>query len=66
MAVSVTDEADVRTAVRFAADHGLPVAVRATGHGPISGVDHGVLIDTRAMSVVTVDPGTGAALPHRV
>jgi hypothetical protein len=55
LAVSVTDEDDVTTAVRFAADRAMPVAVRATGHGPIRSVDHGVLIDTRALSTVTVD-----------
>jgi FAD/FMN-containing dehydrogenase len=55
-AVSVTDEHDVQAAVRLAADRGLPVAVRATGHGPVAGVDHGVLIDTRALATVTVDP----------
>ena len=56
LAVSVTDEDDVRAAVRFAADRGMPVAVRATGHGPVHGVDSGVLIDTRALSTITVDP----------
>ncbi|WP_139206798.1 FAD-binding oxidoreductase [Geodermatophilus poikilotrophus] len=56
MAVSATDEADVAAAVRFAAGRGLPVAVRATGHGPVPGVDQGLLIDTRALSTVTVDP----------
>jgi hypothetical protein len=61
VSVSAVEEADVRTAVRFAADHGLPVAVRATGHGPIPGVDHGVLIDTRAMSTITIDPGRRTA-----
>ena len=61
LAVSAAGEADVATAVRFAADHGLPVAVRATGHGPVPGVDGGLLIDTRAMSAVTVDPGRRTA-----
>jgi len=60
-AVSVTGEADVSTAVRFAARHGLPVAVRATGHGPIPGADGGLLIDTRAISAVTVDPARRTA-----
>jgi hypothetical protein len=55
VAVSVFDESDVATAVRFAAERGLPVAVRATGHGPVHGVDQGLLIDTRALSTVTVD-----------
>ena len=61
VAVSVTDEHDVRAAVRFAADHGMPVAVRATGHGPVAGVDHGVLVDTRALSTVTADPARRTA-----
>jgi hypothetical protein len=56
VAVSATDEADVAAAVRFAAGRGLPVAVRATGHGPVPGVNQGLLIDTRALSSVTVDP----------
>lgn len=56
LAVSARDEHDVCAAVRFAADRGLPIAVRATGHGPVPGVDRGLLIDTRAMSAVTVDP----------
>ncbi|MEU7814753.1 FAD-binding protein [Pseudonocardia sp. NPDC049154] len=61
VAVSVTSESDVTAAVRFAADHGLPVAVRATGHGPIPGVDHGLLIDTRALSTVSVDGSRSTA-----
>jgi FAD binding domain/Berberine and berberine like len=56
LAVSVTDEDDVRAAVRFAADRGMPVAVRATGHGPVHGVEGGLLIDTRALSTIAVDP----------
>lgn len=56
LAVPVVDEQDVATAVRFAAGHQLPVAVRATGHGPIRGVDRGLLINTRALATVTVDP----------
>jgi FAD/FMN-containing dehydrogenase len=61
LAVSAAGEADVAAAVRFAADHGLPVAVRATGHGPVPGVDGGLLIDTRAMNTVTVDPARRTA-----
>lgn len=61
LAVSAATEADVAAAVRFAAEHGLPVAVRATGHGPIPGVEHGVLVDTRALSAVTVDPARRTA-----
>lgn len=55
LVVSVADEGDVQAAVRLAAERGLPVAVRTTGHGPVPGVDHGVLIDARALSAVIVD-----------
>ncbi len=61
VAVSAVTETDVTTAVRFAADHGLPVGIRATGHGPIPGVDRCLLVDTRAMSTVTIDPGRRSA-----
>lgn len=46
VAVSATDEADVAAAVRFTAGRGPPVAVRATGHGPVPRADQGLLIDT--------------------
>jgi hypothetical protein len=55
VAVSVATEADAVAAVRFAAGHDLPVSVRATGHGPVPGIDHGLLVDTRALSAVAVD-----------
>jgi hypothetical protein len=61
VAVAATAEDDVITAVRFAADNDLPVAVRATGHGPIPGVNGGLLIGTRAMSAVAVDPANRTA-----
>ncbi|WP_030415722.1 FAD-binding oxidoreductase [Streptomyces sp. NRRL S-1448] len=47
---------DVVAAVRFAGAHGLPVAVQATGHGLAAGTDGGLLITTRRMARVTVDP----------
>jgi FAD binding domain-containing protein/berberine-like enzyme len=56
VAVSAAGEDDVVAAVRAAVTHGLPVAVRATGHGPVTGGDSSVLVDTRAMSAVTIDP----------
>jgi hypothetical protein len=56
LAVSVTSEADVMATVRYANAAGLPVAVRATGHGTVPAADRGVLVDTRALSAVTVDP----------
>ncbi len=56
LAVSAVDEDDVRSAIRYAAEHAMPVAVRATGHGLVGGVDGGLLIDTRALAGVRVDP----------
>ncbi|MEU8622273.1 FAD-binding oxidoreductase [Streptomyces sp. NPDC048623] len=54
--VSATGPEDVRTAVRYAAEHGLSVTVTSTGHGLGGTVEGGVLIDTRAMDGVEVDP----------
>jgi hypothetical protein len=45
---------DVVAAVRYAKEHGLPVAVQATGHGLTAGTD-GVLISTRRMTGVEID-----------
>lgn len=47
---------DVVEAVRFAADEGLRVAIQATGHGPGAAADGALLINTSAMTDVTVDP----------
>ncbi|RNL86227.1 FAD-binding oxidoreductase [Halostreptopolyspora alba] len=54
--VRATGAADVRTAVRWAADHTVPVAVRATGHGVAVPADGALVIDTVAMDGVHVDP----------
>lgn len=47
---------DVVAAVRHAAGAGLPVRVLATGHGLPGAVEGGVLVTTRHMDRVTVDP----------
>lgn len=52
---------DVRSAVEYAARHGLPVAVQATGHGLSRAADGGVLISTRRMTEVSIDPGARTA-----
>ncbi|MFD3687576.1 FAD-binding oxidoreductase [Nocardiopsis sp. NPDC058631] len=61
LAVGAADPADVRAAVAFAADHSLPVSVRATGHGGGRPVEGGLLITTRRMAHVSVDPHTRTA-----
>ncbi|MER7926946.1 FAD-binding oxidoreductase [Streptomyces sp. NPDC096057] len=47
---------DVIAAVRYAAARDLPVGVQATGHGLPGGSEGGVLITTRRMDGVRVDP----------
>lgn len=54
--VGATGAEDVRAAVEFAGEHGLPVAVQGTGHALLSVAgEGGVLITTRRMSGVRVD-----------
>ncbi|GGW89913.1 oxidoreductase [Streptomyces malachitofuscus] len=52
---------DVREAVGFAAARGMPVAVQATGHGPSTAADCGLLINTRRMRGVRIDPDARTA-----
>ncbi|WP_406716465.1 FAD-binding oxidoreductase [Streptomyces althioticus] len=54
--VGATGADDVVTALRWASATGTPVAVQATGHGANFPVDHGLLISTRRMTGVRVDP----------
>ncbi|WP_308282864.1 FAD-binding oxidoreductase [Pseudonocardia nigra] len=54
--VGATGAEDVRAAVTFAAERGLPVTVEATGHGRAVPALGGVLIQTRRMTGVSVDP----------
>ncbi|MBZ4321838.1 FAD-binding oxidoreductase [Streptomyces huiliensis] len=56
LVVGAADAEDVRRTVRYAARHGLPVAVQATGHGRSVPAEGGVLISTRRMARVAVDP----------
>jgi hypothetical protein len=53
--VGAADEADIQTAVRFAAAHGLEVIVQATGHGSYRGVEGGVLIRTHRLDSIGID-----------
>ncbi|OZM79321.1 FAD-binding oxidoreductase [Pseudonocardia sp. MH-G8] len=54
--VGATSPQDVARAVRHAADRGLPVAVQTSGHGRGTPLEGGVLISTRRMAGVRVDP----------
>lgn len=53
--VEAAGAGDVRAAVEFAAAAGTPLAVQATGHGRAAPAE-GVLISTRRMAGVRVDP----------
>ncbi|MFF7453520.1 FAD-binding protein [Kitasatospora sp. NPDC008115] len=61
LVVAAADRADVAAAVRYAAAHGLAVAVRATGHGVSVPTDGQLVIDTSGLDGVTVDPAARTA-----
>lgn len=54
--VRAADTEDVRAAVAHAARHGLGVAVQATGHGVGTPAEGDVLVSTRDLDSVHVDP----------
>jgi FAD/FMN-containing dehydrogenase len=59
--IGATGPDDVVAAVRYASARGLAVAVLTTGHGPALPADGQVLINTRRMSDVQVDPAARTA-----
>jgi FAD/FMN-containing dehydrogenase len=59
LVVAATSAGDVAAAVRYAAGGDLPVGVQATGHGLPGPSEGGVLITTRRMERVAVDPDAG-------
>ncbi|WP_158544893.1 FAD-binding oxidoreductase [Blastococcus sp. TF02-09] len=56
IAVGATCAADVATAVSWAVAHGLGVAVQATGHGPVRDAAGSMMITTRRMQGLFIDP----------
>ncbi|SDS52923.1 FAD/FMN-containing dehydrogenase [Nocardioides scoriae] len=56
--VAAESPRDVVAAVRLARRHRLAVAVQATGHGATSGLQGTLLVSTRALQDLHVDPAT--------
>src|SRR3954470_17200748 len=52
---------DVVAAVRWAGEHDLPVGVQATGHGAVTPISEGMLISTRGLDEVKIDPARRTA-----
>lgn len=61
VAIGASGADDVRAAVRFAAERGLPVAVLATGHQMARSAEGAVLINMSRMGAARVDPERRAA-----
>ncbi|WP_327305621.1 FAD-binding oxidoreductase [Streptomyces sp. NBC_01298] len=59
--VRARDTADVQEAVRYAAAAGLGVAVQATGHGVSRSAEGQLMISTRQMTGVRIDPARRTA-----
>jgi FAD/FMN-containing dehydrogenase len=56
IAVGATCAADVVAAISWATAHDLRVAVQATGHGPVSNAAGSLMITTRRMQGLHIDP----------
>jgi hypothetical protein len=59
--VGATGPDDVVQAVRWATERGLPIGVNSTGHGAVPNAEGALLITTRRMAQVVVDPILGTA-----
>jgi hypothetical protein len=59
-AVRAASAQDVVAAVRFAGNHGLPVAVQATGHGIAATLDGALLVHTGALDECSIHVEDGA------
>ncbi len=59
--VGATCAADVVAPVRWAVEHGLHVAVQATGHGPVRNAAGSLMITTHRMQGVQIDGGRRTA-----
>lgn len=56
LAFGALDAEDVAAAVRWAAERRMPVSVQSTGHGATNAIEGGLLISTRRMLELSIDP----------
>jgi hypothetical protein len=61
LAVGAGTVGDVATVVRWAARRGMAVGVNSTGHGAVPNADGALLISTRRLSQITIDPVSATA-----
>jgi hypothetical protein len=61
LVVMAENVGDVAAAVRYAAAHGLGVAVQATGHGVVIPANDALLLNVSRMNGVQIDPGAKTA-----
>lgn len=61
LVVAAADAGDVVRSVAFARERGLRVSVQSTGHGAHAPVSGGLLVSTRRLNTVSVDPATQTA-----
>jgi UDP-N-acetylenolpyruvoylglucosamine reductase len=54
--VGVTSDDDVAVALRFAREHRLPVRIHATGHGAFTAAESGLIISTKRLDTLEIDP----------
>src|SRR5438128_9088467 len=56
LAFGALDADDVAAAVAWAGQRGMTVAVQSTGHGATNAIDGGLLISTKRMLDLSIDP----------
>lgn len=56
LAFGALDAEDVSAAIRWAAERSMPVSVQSTGHGASNAIEGGLLISTRRMLELSIDP----------
>ena len=60
LVVGAAGAADVQAAVRFAAEHDVPLGAHLTGHAPAVLIDS-ILVNTRRLGEVSIDPAARTA-----